>query len=106
VEQAKTGMDRENPEKNFIQKCDEALYGDRPYVSVADKLYLFNGVRHEWQSKGLEQRRICEWLSTYAEEVRPGKFVYKYARVTCIRQVWKWVLMRRAIDPSQLILKD
>lgn len=98
-------MNKENPQKNFIQKAEEALYGNRAYVSVGDKLYLFTGTRHELQPKVLELRRISEWLSTYAEEVRPGKFVYKYATATYVRQVWRWVLMSRAIDPSQLVLE-
>lgn len=105
LEQVKTVMDKENPQKNFIQKAEEALYGDRAYVSVGDKLYLFTGTHHELQLKVLELRRISEWLSTYAEEVRPGKFVYKYATATCIRQVWRWVLMVRVIDPTQLVLE-
>ncbi len=106
LEQAKTVMDKENPQKNFIQKAEEALYGDRVYVSVGDKLYLFTGTHHKLQSKVLEQRRISEWLSTYAEEVRPGRFVYKYATATYVRQVWRWVLMGRAVNPSQLVLED
>ncbi len=106
LEQAEIFMDKENPQKNFIQKAEESLYGEQAYVSVGDKLYLFTGTRHELQSKALEQRRIFEWLSTYAEEVRPGRFVRKYATATCVRQVWRWVLMGRAINPSQLVLKD
>lgn len=105
LKQAKTVMDKENPQKNFIQKAEEALYGDQAYVSVGDKLYLFTGTHHELQPKILELRRISEWLSTYAEEVRPGKFVYKYATATYVRQVWRWILTRRAIDPSQLVLE-
>ncbi len=105
LEQAKTVMEKENPEKNFIQKAEEALYGDGSYVSVGDKLYRFTGIYHELQSKAVEQRRISEWLSTYAEEVRPGRFVYKYATATYVRQVWRWVLMSCAVDPSQLVLE-
>ena len=66
LEQAEIFMDKENPQKNFIQKAEESLYGEQAYVSVGDKLYLFTGTRHELQSKALEQRRIFEWLSTYA----------------------------------------
>jgi len=106
LEQAKTVMDKENPQKNFIQKAEEALYGDGSYVSVGDKLYRFTGTCHELQSKALEQRRILEWLSVYAEEVRPGKFVHKYATTACVRQVWRWVLIRCAVDPGQLVSKD
>ncbi|MEG3863547.1 hypothetical protein QT974_31145 [Microcoleus sp. herbarium12] len=96
---------KENPERGYVEKAMEALYDDKTYIAVGKKLYRFTGTYHEWQNISVEQRRIAEWLSTYAEEVRPGKFVYKYATSACVRQVWRMVLIAYAETPDKLILK-
>jgi putative DNA primase/helicase len=89
------------PEQNYVQKAVEALYSSNHWASIAGQLYEFTGTHYELRPEAIEKRRILDWLSTYSEFVK-GKYRCTRANSASVNEVYSYVLMREAIDPSAI----
>jgi putative DNA primase/helicase len=90
-------------EKNFVQKAEEALFGDGLWVSIGGQMYHSVGSHYELQSEADIKRRIGDWLNVYSEKVQ-GVWVHNRAKSSNVFEVWNWVNTKTAVDPNKINL--
>jgi putative DNA primase/helicase len=88
-----------NPKEEFTQFTLDALYGDKPWICVDDKLYHWTGTYYKNSKDAVEIRRLADFCNTYAVPTRGG-LTYPYAKPSKVRQALEWVKMRLTIDPD------
>jgi len=86
------------PEQNFVQKAEAALYSEGHWVSIGGLLYQFTGTYYEERPEKLEKRRIRDWLNTYSEKGRNGKYVCNRAKSGSVDEIFNWVVLGCAVD--------
>lgn len=87
--------------QNFVQKAEDALFGDGLWVSIGSQLYHSVGSHYELQPEGEVKRRIGDWLNTYSEKVK-GVWVHNRAKSNNVAEIWNWVVARTAVDPNKI----
>ncbi|AFZ09215.1 hypothetical protein Osc7112_4949 [Oscillatoria nigro-viridis PCC 7112] len=89
------------PEQNYVQKAVDALYSDKPWVSIAGQLFEFTGTHYELRSEAAEKRRILDWLSTYSELVK-GKYRCNRFNSASANEVYNCMVLAVAVDPNTI----
>ncbi|MBE9092936.1 DUF3854 domain-containing protein [Tychonema sp. LEGE 07203] len=88
-------------EQNYVHKAIEALYSDKPWVSIAGQLFEFTGTHYELRSEAAEKRRILDWLSTYSEFVK-GKYRCNRFNSASANEVYNCMVLAVAVDPNTI----
>lgn len=89
-----------NPKQTFLQFTLDALYGDKPWICVNNKLYCWTGTFYEYVEDGNELNRLRKWANTYPEYDKKGKRTYPYAKPSCVREALSWVKISFWVSPK------
>ena len=89
-------------EKNYTQKCQAALYSDKPWRSLNGKLCFWTGTHYQESPKEEEIQRITNWCSTTPVLTGKNKWKYTYATATYVDNIWNW-LHRKFSYPSSKV---
>ena len=89
-------------EENYTQKCQAALYSDKPWISLHGKLCFWTGTYYQESPKEEEIQRITSWCSTTRVQVGKNKWKYAYATATYVDNIWNWLQRDFSHPPSQV----
>lgn len=94
-----------SPKETFTQFTLDALYGDKPWICIDDKLYYWTGTHYRHSKHAIEIKRIADWCNSYAvpsQDPLTGEVIFKYpyAKPTSVRTAMEWVKMRLLVDPD------
>ncbi len=89
-----------NPRQTFLQFTLDALYGDKPWICVNNKLYCWTGTYYEYVEDGNELNRLRKWANTYPEYDKKGKRTYPYAKPSCVREALSWIKISFWVSPK------
>lgn len=92
----------ELPQENFTQIAIDALYSSTNYISINNELYQFQGKYYSKVSEFTEKRRIAEWCESTPMTVSGGKRKYSLANTGKVEEIYKWAIITKAIDPSDV----
>ena len=88
-------------EQHYTQKCQAALYADKPWIALNNQLYYWTGTHYQATSPAQEKQRIAQWCNT--TPVQRGKtLTYAYADSTHVENIWKWLLCTQGISPDEV----
>ncbi|BBD70987.1 hypothetical protein NIES4072_73990 [Nostoc commune NIES-4072] len=92
--------DDQNPVVSFIQQAFQALYGDKPWICAADKLYWHTGNHYKHSPDDTERRRIAKFCNSFVVENEQGKKSYPYTSPSWVKKILEWAKMLTGIDPE------
>lgn len=86
-----------NPKAEFTQFTLEALYGDKPWISVDGSLYHWAGTHYKHSKDAVEIRRLADFCNTYAVATKNG-LTFPFAKPSKVKESLEWVKMRLSVD--------
>ncbi len=89
-------------EQPLTLKAQEALFSDGNYIALGERLYKWEGTHYQPCNQAYERRKIAQWCKSTAVHISGERYSYKWAKSSAIEEVWKWLLIDLAVDPSEL----
>ena len=88
-----------DPNTEFLQIAKKALYGDKPWICINDKLYYWTGNHYKHCPDSVNRPRIAHYCNIYPVQ-KKGQVRYPYANPETVRKVLRWVKDKLEIDPD------
>lgn len=96
--------DSYEPDVTFTQKALNFLYGDRRWICVRDKLFVWEGNYYRYSPDAVERPRIASYCNNYVvpKEDKDGNITptFPYAKPAKAREILDWAKMRFEINPE------
>lgn len=83
----------------FTQKATAALFSDTRWISLNGHLHRWEGSHYALVPDAVVKSRIAQWCAS--TPIQSGeRWKYAYAKSSYIENIWNWVILAFAVDPS------